>query len=579
MKRKTKILSAIFALVMLVSLLPTIALAADSVTIGGGTEPIRLEVYNSGNIGVFINAYSPPEQFYAEYDYGVSWFINGQSYHTAYLSNSGIGIYPNALGSLGTGTLTQSADGRTATVTWNMNGIVLTTTYTLRQSSRMIEQTWTITNNTSQTINGAKLIAGGDTYFAGSDHGYGYWDNVQGACVFRDEQSGLMAFTPITQSNAHFIGSYYDGRNEARSGQLSNYVEPMSNRVDQSYYLQWNYDAIAPGDARTTRAVQSFAAAALVTATAPPPFSIPQGQATTAMFSLTNVTSDPQTVGLRAESTNGINVTFGTPSTSGTAGMIPASVRPLNSVTTNVTIPPRSSINVPVNIDIASTAPAGTGRVTLSVTGSNGSVISTVSSEVEIAQTSDWAQEDLARAAELGLIPDVLQNVDLSRPITRGEFTAVAVLMYEHMSRTTTVPVYPNPFSDTAVPAVLKANNVGLVNGYEDGTFRPNDQLGREQMATLLTRVLKASCIPGWTLPTDPTYTLTFTWPTPFADDGSVAGYARESVYFMVSSGTISGVGGNRFDPQAPATREMSLMLAARIVDRYMGQTLNYARG
>src|SRR5699024_8688891 len=40
---------------------------------------------------------------------------------------------------------------------------------------------------------------------------------------------------------------------------------------------------------------------------------------------------------------------------------------------------------------------------------------------------SPWAKDELERAAELGLIPDSLHEVDLREDITRREFAAVAV--------------------------------------------------------------------------------------------------------------------------------------------------------
>ena len=36
-----------------------------------------------------------------------------------------------------------------------------------------------------------------------------------------------------------------------------------------------------------------------------------------------------------------------------------------------------------------------------------------------------------------------------------------------------------------------------------------------------------------------------------FADDGEISDWAKNSVYFMEKNGIITGVGGDRFDPQA----------------------------
>jgi hypothetical protein len=39
--------------------------------------------------------------------------------------------------------------------------------------------------------------------------------------------------------------------------------------------------------------------------------------------------------------------------------------------------------------------------------------------------------------------------------------------------------------------AVEKVNDMGLMLGYEDGTFRPNDKLTRAEAATILKRLIE----------------------------------------------------------------------------------------
>ena len=70
---------------------------------------------------------------------------------------------------------------------------------------------------------------------------------------------------------------------------------------------------------------------------------------------------------------------------------------------------------------------------------------------------SEWAKPELEKAQSYGLIPDVLKDADLTRPITRAEFAAVAVKAYENFTGTTVSPVATNPFTDTSNTDVLKA--------------------------------------------------------------------------------------------------------------------------
>ncbi len=193
-------------------------------------------------------------------------------------------------------------------------------------------------------------------------------------------------------------------------------------------------------------------------------------------------------------------------------------------------------------------------------------------------EASDWAQAELARADELGLIPEVLDGADLTADITRAEFAAVAVKVFEALSGTPAIPAVINPFTDTNDVEILKAYNIGAVNGTSATTYSPDDLLNREQAAAMLTRVFKKISIPGWTLATDSQFTLPYEKPELFADDNDISDWAKDSVYFMAANGIINGVGNNKFAPKnvtsadeangyANATREQALIIAVRMVE------------
>ena len=193
-------------------------------------------------------------------------------------------------------------------------------------------------------------------------------------------------------------------------------------------------------------------------------------------------------------------------------------------------------------------------------------------------QASDWAKAELEKAEEMGLIPEILDGADLTADITRAEFAAVAVKAYEALSGTPAIPAVNNPFTDTNDVEILKAYNIGAVNGTSATTYSPNDLLNREQAAAMLTRVFKKVSIPNWTLATDSQFALSFEKPALFADDADISDWAKDSVYFMVANGIINGVGNNKFAPKnvtsadeangyANATREQALIIAVRMVE------------
>lgn len=198
-------------------------------------------------------------------------------------------------------------------------------------------------------------------------------------------------------------------------------------------------------------------------------------------------------------------------------------------------------------------------------------------------QSSSWATPAMQKAADMGLIPDILRTADLTKPITRKEFAAVCVKAYENLSGEQTTPAAKNPFKDTSDTEVLKAYNFGLMIGVSADKFDPDAVLNREQAATALTNVLKRAYLPQ----DGKTYTLNFVQPKPFSDDAKISDWAKPSVYFMVANGVITGMPNNIFAPRntttaetaihyADATREQALVIAVKMVENLKEKPLDY---
>ena len=196
----------------------------------------------------------------------------------------------------------------------------------------------------------------------------------------------------------------------------------------------------------------------------------------------------------------------------------------------------------------------------------------------DYAKASSWATADLDKASELGLIPASLKGADMTKPITRAEFVAVSVKVYEKLSGEAAILPAANPFKDTKDPEVLKAYHVGITSGIAADKFGPGIILNREQAATMLTRVFKKVFVQGWTLEDDSNFAFKYNMPPKFADDARISDWAKPSVYFMVSHGIISGIGNNTFAPQnttsaeeakgyANATREQALKISVGMVE------------
>ncbi|MCI8304562.1 MAG: hypothetical protein HFF52_08035 [Lawsonibacter sp.] len=89
--------------------------------------------------------------------------------------------------------------------------------------------------------------------------------------------------------------------------------------------------------------------------------------------------------------------------------------------------------------------------------------------------------------------------------------------------------------------AVTWAAAEGIAGGYGDGRFGPEDAITREQLAVMLWRY--AGC------PAPPNLLL------PFHDMDMASGYGLDALRWAVKCGIISGVGGGRLDPGGAAAR------------------------
>ncbi len=151
----------------------------------------------------------------------------------------------------------------------------------------------------------------------------------------------------------------------------------------------------------------------------------------------------------------------------------------------------------------------------------------------------NWAKEEMAEAEERGLIPETFAKKDATKAITRLDFAAVAVKLYEAISGKKAEKATSNPFTDTSDEYVLKAYALGITKGTSETTFTPNAEITRAQMATMLTRALSKAGI-------NTEYDITNT--TRFADDNELSDWGRLSVYFMAKEEIIKGIGDNRFN-------------------------------
>jgi len=175
---------------------------------------------------------------------------------------------------------------------------------------------------------------------------------------------------------------------------------------------------------------------------------------------------------------------------------------------------------------------------------------------------SDWAADYVTRAIEEGIVPEALQG-QYRAAATRAEFCALATALYEAQKGEILLEDMGEVegFTDTEDVNVLKMAALDVVNGMGDGTFAPDQSLTREQAATMLSRLANAMEKPmGLAEPT-------------FADNDTISHWAFGEVGQLQETGIMEGVGENKFDPKGSYTREQSIITMVRMLDYYLSET------
>ncbi|MBU5442516.1 S-layer homology domain-containing protein [Paenibacillus sp. MSJ-34] len=158
-----------------------------------------------------------------------------------------------------------------------------------------------------------------------------------------------------------------------------------------------------------------------------------------------------------------------------------------------------------------------------------------------------WAYEEIARMFELGLIdgyPDGTFQPD--RTMTRAELATIVANMMKPASTEETA-AFQDTANHWAKQYIASAKATGIVEGYSDSLFGPDDPVSREQMMVMIVKALLVQTDRQTPLPSETTLS--------FIDERAISDWARAYVGFAVNRQFVSGYPDRSFRPKAPATR------------------------
>lgn len=150
-----------------------------------------------------------------------------------------------------------------------------------------------------------------------------------------------------------------------------------------------------------------------------------------------------------------------------------------------------------------------------------------------------WAKDNISKLIATGSVsgyPDGTFKPD--QTITRAEFASILCNVFKFESKGS------KTFNDTkehwANDNIAKAAAAGVVSGYNDETFGPNDLITREQMAVMIARAVNLELVVE---------------EINFDDSDNISGWAKPAMTTVNKNGIMKGYPDNTIRPQGKASR------------------------
>lgn len=143
--------------------------------------------------------------------------------------------------------------------------------------------------------------------------------------------------------------------------------------------------------------------------------------------------------------------------------------------------------------------------------------------------------------------------------VTRAEFAKMLVLTFDIDKVAVSSATFTDvPLSSWASEYVEAAYNSGIIAGFDDGSFDPNAEITRQDMAVMVYRAMTAA---GYTVE-DKTEAVTFT------DDDIIASYSKEAVSSLQRAKVIDGLGDGSFGPLNTSTRAQACQIIYNVFNK-----------
>ena len=150
--------------------------------------------------------------------------------------------------------------------------------------------------------------------------------------------------------------------------------------------------------------------------------------------------------------------------------------------------------------------------------------------------------------------------------MTRAEFAAVIVRgLGLKAESAATSPFKDVKSSDWYSGAVQTAYANGLIGGFEDGTFRPQESITREQAMVIIAKAMKITQLQSKQAIAPQAWTPSI---SDFTDSAAIADWATASIEDALKAGLVTGRNGSKLAPKDTVTRAEITVLVQRLLQK-----------
>jgi N-acetylmuramoyl-L-alanine amidase len=172
-----------------------------------------------------------------------------------------------------------------------------------------------------------------------------------------------------------------------------------------------------------------------------------------------------------------------------------------------------------------------------------------------------WAREAIVRLQAQGIVQGIDNRFEPDRAITRAEFLTIVnrIRPFAGTSVGSSTPQTPADLDKNhwAYATLMNALATGFIEGYEDGSVKPDRPITRGEVAVLLNRLIpqeRAEIVSA-----------------EFFADVPADLWSARAIYRLRQRGLIDGVTAERFMPDKPMTRAEMAVLADRFIQSQSG--------